>query len=93
MKNYKLREGENIRKPVVKRDRIEIRMPVLLICLALSFVVWLYIVSLSKLNPMEDAQDTTPPSSAETSEEAAFPTEPADGPALAADVCLRAVPV
>ena len=52
MKNYKLREGENIRKPVVKRDRIEIRMPVLLICLVLSFVVWLYIVSLSKLNEL-----------------------------------------
>ncbi|MBE6652054.1 MAG: hypothetical protein E7610_01395 [Ruminococcaceae bacterium] len=50
MSHYKLREGESIRKPVVKRDRIEIRIPVLLICLALAFLIWLYVVSFSKLN-------------------------------------------
>ena len=51
MNHYKLREGESIRKPVVKRSRIEIRVPVLLICLALAFLIWLYVVSLSKINP------------------------------------------
>lgn len=65
MKNYKLREGENIRKPVVKRAVIEIRVPVLLLCLALAFIVWLYIVSLSKINPA-DPMETLPPPEEET---------------------------
>jgi hypothetical protein len=65
MKNYKLREGENIRKPVVKRAVIEIRVPILLICLALAFVIWLYIVSLSKINPA-DPMETLPPPEQET---------------------------
>jgi hypothetical protein len=51
MNHYKLREGESIRKPVVKRTRIEIRVPVLLICLALAFLIWLYMVSFSKIDP------------------------------------------
>lgn len=51
MKHYKLREGESVRKPVVKRNLIEIRIPVLLLCLLSAFVVWLYIVSLSKIDP------------------------------------------
>lgn len=68
MKHYKLREGESIRKPQVKRDRIEIRVPVLLLCLAMAFLVWLYIVSFSKIDltaPLEDPTETT-----ETSQEA-----------------------
>ena len=59
MKHYKLREGESIRKPAVKRDRIEIRVPVLLLCLALAFLVWLYIVSISKIDPT-DPLETLP---------------------------------
>lgn len=60
MKHYKLREGEHIRKPVVKRDRIEIHVPVLLICLALAFLVWLYVVSISKLKDTLPGSDTEP---------------------------------
>ena len=59
MKNYKLREGENSRKPSVKRNLIEIRVPVLLLCLALAFLVWLYIVSISKIDPT-DPLETLP---------------------------------
>lgn len=66
MKNYKLREGESIRKPLVKRDRIEIRVPVLLLCLAMAFLVWLYIVSFSKIDPTAPLEDPT-----ESSEETA----------------------
>ena len=61
MNQYKLREGESIRKPTVKRDRIEIRVPVLLICLALAFLIWLYIVSFSKIDPtapLENPRET-----------------------------------
>ena len=65
MTQYKLREGENIRKPVVKRDRIEIRVPVLLICLALAFLAWLYIVSFSKIDP-SGSLDSPPPEASET---------------------------
>ena len=50
MNHYKLREGESIRKPVVKRDRIEIHVPVLLLCVALAALIWLYVVGLSKIN-------------------------------------------
>ena len=49
MSRYKLREGESIRKPVVKRDRLEIHVPVLLVCLFLAFLIWLYVVSISKI--------------------------------------------
>lgn len=49
MSHYKLREGDSIRKPVVKRDRLEIHVPVLLICLLLAFLIWLYVVSISKI--------------------------------------------
>ena len=65
MKNYKLREGENSRKPSVKRDIIEIRVPVLLLCLALAFLVWLYIVSISKIDPT-DPLETLPDTGEET---------------------------
>lgn len=65
MKNYKLREGENARKPSVKRDLIEIRVPVLLLCLALAFLVWLYIVSISKIDPT-DPLESQPDTGAET---------------------------
>lgn len=61
MKNYKLRDSENSRKPSVKRTLIEIRVPVLLLCLALAFLVWLYIVSISKIDPtapLETLPDT-----------------------------------
>ena len=74
MKHYKLREGENIRKPVVKRDRIEIRVPVLLLCLALAFLVWLYIVSLSKIDPT-DPLDAHPDTEQETAESALLPSD------------------
>ena len=78
MKNYKLREGENSRKPSVKRDLIEIRVPVLLLCLALAFLVWLYIVSISKIDPT-DPLETLP----ETGEETAFAlAEPRDADPL-----------
>ncbi len=70
MKHYKLREGENIRKPLVKRDVIEIRIPVLLLCLAFAFGLWLYVVSLSKIDPANPL-DTTPPTEHETSASAA----------------------
>lgn len=66
MKHYKLREGENIRKPLVKRDVIEIRIPVLLLCLVSAFVLWLYTVSISKIDPANPL-DTTPPTEQETS--------------------------
>ena len=69
MKHYKLREGESIRKPVVKRDSIEIRVPVLLICLALAFGVWLYVVSLSKIDPAHPL-DTIPVTEEETADAA-----------------------
>lgn len=65
MKNYKLREGENSRKPSVKRDIIEIRVPVLLLCLAMAFLVWLYIVSISKIDPA-DPLETQPDTTEET---------------------------
>ncbi len=63
MNHYKLREGESIRKPVVKRDRIEIRIPVLLICLAMACLIWLYVVSFSKMDPeapLEGPKETEP---------------------------------
>lgn len=69
MNHYKLREGESIRKPVVKRDRIEIRVPVLLICLALAFLAWLYVVSFSKIDPTAPL-DTAPATDQETAEAA-----------------------
>lgn len=50
MSHYKLREGDSIRKPVVKRDRLEIHVPVLLLCLLLAFLIWLYVVSISKIH-------------------------------------------
>jgi hypothetical protein len=59
MKHYKLREGESIRKPQVKRDRVEIRVPVLLLCLAMAFLVWLYIVSFSEIDPTDPLDDLT----------------------------------
>ena len=59
MKHYKLREGESIRKPQVKRDRVEIRVPVLLLCLAMAFLVWLYIVSFSDIDPTDPLDDLT----------------------------------
>ncbi|MBQ9151937.1 MAG: hypothetical protein IJX72_06775 [Clostridia bacterium] len=68
MNHYKLREGENIRKPVVKRDRIEIHVPVLLICLALAFLVWLYVVSISKIKTEPPPVDTAPVTEQETAE-------------------------
>ncbi len=74
MNHYKLREGENIRKPVVKRDRIEIHVPVLLSCLALAFLIWLYVVSISKINtappPVETAPTTNEQDTAEVSDTA-----------------------
>ena len=75
MKHYKLREGESIRKPVVKRDRIEIRVPVLLLCLALAFLVWLYIVSISKIDPTDPLE--THPQTEEA--QASSDMIPADG--------------
>lgn len=77
MKHYKLREGESIRKPVVKRDSIEIRVPVLLICLALAFGVWLYVVSLSKIDPAHPL-DTIPVTEKETADTADAAAEPAE---------------
>jgi hypothetical protein len=59
MKHYKLREGESIRKPQVKRDRVEIRVPVLLLCLAMAFLVWPYIVSFSEIDPTDPLDDLT----------------------------------
>lgn len=78
MKHYKLREGESIRKPVVKRDLIEIRIPVLLICLLSAFVVWLYIVSLSKIDPA-NPMDTLPTTEQETAAEAAAEASETEG--------------
>ena len=74
MKNYKLREGENARKPSVKRDIIEIRVPVLILCLALAFLVWLYIVSISKIDPT-DPLETLPDTGEETASASAEPLE------------------
>ena len=74
MKHYKLREGESVRKPMVKRDRIEIRVPVLLLCLALAFLVWLYIVSISKIDPTAPLE-TLPPSEDETAATAILPPD------------------
>ena len=74
MKNYKLREGENSRKPSVKRDIIEIRVPVLILCLALAFLVWLYIVSISKIDPT-DPLETLPDTGEETASASAGPLE------------------
>ena len=67
MNHYKLREGESIRKPVVKRDRIEIHVPVLLLCIALAALIWLYVVGLSKINreTLSEA-DSTPVTEKET---------------------------
>ena len=65
MKNYKLREGENSRKPSVRRDLIEIRVPVLLLCLAAAFLIWLYVVSISKIDP-SDPLETRPDTGEET---------------------------
>lgn len=67
MNHYKLREGESIRKPVVKRDRIEIHVPVLLLCIALAALIWLYVVGLSKINreTLSEA-DSTPVTEQET---------------------------
>ena len=83
MNHYKLREGENIRKPVVKRDRIEIHVPVLLLCLALAFVIWLYVIS-SKNNqtpppPMDTAPVTEQESSGAGTTELGDPTTVAVG--------------
>lgn len=81
MKHYKLREGENIRKPVVKRDSIEIRVPVLLICLALAFGVWLYVVSLSKIDPAHPL-DTIPDTQQEPTDVGDAAAEPAENEGL-----------
>ena len=67
MNHYKLREGESIRKPVVKRDRIEIHVPVLLLCVALAALIWLYVVGLSKINRESLSEaDSTPVTEQET---------------------------
>lgn len=66
MNHYKLREGESIRKPVVKRDRIEVHVPVLIICFALAFLIWLYVVSISKINTPPPPVETTPVTEQET---------------------------
>ena len=50
--SYKLRVGEKGGKPAVRRNLIEIRVPLLLICLVLAFGIWLYVVSFSKLLPL-----------------------------------------
>lgn len=60
MSNYKLREGDSIRKPVVKRDRVEIRVPVLLLCFVLAALIWLYVVSLSKIKSDLPTEETAP---------------------------------
>lgn len=75
MKNYKLREGESIRKPTVKRDRIEIRVPMLLLCLALAFLVWLYIVSISEIDPT-DPLETLPSTGDEAADGADLVPDP-----------------
>ena len=72
MKHYKLREGENVRKPVVKRDRIEIHVPVLLICLAMAFLVWLYVISVSKIKETLPGVDTEAVTSETQQEATAF---------------------
>ena len=75
MKHYKLREGENVRKPVVKRDRIEIHVPVLLICLAMAFLVWLYVISVSKIKETLPGAETEAVTS-ETRQEATVSATP-----------------
>ena len=50
MSQYKLKEGEDVRHPVVKRSEINIYVPVLLICFALAALIWLYVVGLSRIS-------------------------------------------
>ena len=40
MSQYKLKEGEDVRHPVIKRSEINIHVPVLLICFALAALIW-----------------------------------------------------
>ncbi|MBQ4112132.1 MAG: hypothetical protein IJD38_04970 [Clostridia bacterium] len=49
MSQYKLKEGEDVRHPVIKRSEINIHVPVLLICFALAALIWLYVVGLSRI--------------------------------------------
>jgi hypothetical protein len=49
MSQYKLKEGKNVRQPVVQRTEINVYVPVLLICFAMAFLSWLYVVGLSRI--------------------------------------------
>lgn len=71
MHQYKLREGESIRKPVVKRDRVEIHVPVLLLCFVLAAFIWLYIVGISKIKTDLPTEDTAPVTDARAAAEPA----------------------
>ena len=83
MSHYKLREGDNIRKPVVKRTQVEVHIPVLLICFALAFLIWLYVVSISKINREHPPMETPAVTDTEAKGEAA--AEPRDATAIWAD--------
>ncbi len=86
MNHYKLREGENIRKPVVKRDRIEIHVPVLILCLAMAFLIWLYVISSKHNQTPPPPVDTAPVTEQESTGMA--DSEPGDvTTAMAGSVC------
>lgn len=58
--SYKLKPGESVRKPVLKRTQIVVYVPVLLICFALACLIWLYVVGLSRISSdaLTSAQDS-----------------------------------
>lgn len=87
MRNYKLREGKEIRKPVVREDELTVYVPVLLICLALAALIWLYVTGLSKL--VDDPLPSDPPAVSDTEGDCGSEEEPAEStPNIPASACL-----
>lgn len=83
MSQYKLKEGKNVRQPVVQRTEINVYVPVLLICFALAFLSWLYVVGLSRitsdvLNPETVTTAAEEPTQGEPSETETSEATPAE---------------
>lgn len=61
MLNYKLhKKGKSARRVAVRVEEVEIHVLALIICAALAFFIWLYIVGISQIPKDPPAADTTP---------------------------------
>ena len=80
MSQYKLKEGKDVRQPVVQRTEINVYVPVLLICFAMAFLIWLYVVGLSRIT-----SDVLNPETVTTVAEESTAGEPAEGETAESD--------